>query len=140
MRVILALSAMVLFTSGAHAQQSGAALLLPADLVWTEVVPGVEFAAAEGDWAAEAHKKYIRIAGGTELPVHIHSAGAHIVVISGDFTHTYATDKTAKPLGAGTYIYVPGNVQHANSCVSQTPCILFTVYDGAFDFHVSDGQ
>jgi uncharacterized RmlC-like cupin family protein len=141
MRIIIALSATILFaTSAAYAQEAAPVRLLPADLVWTEIVPGVEFAAAEGDWTAGAHKKYVRLAGGTELPVHTHSAGVHMVVLSGEFTHSYPDDEAAEAFTAGTFIFVPGGAAHANSCRSAEPCVVFTVYDGAFDLDVPSGQ
>jgi quercetin dioxygenase-like cupin family protein len=136
MRNLVLIAMVAALSATAYAQPEGSLTVLPDQVEWQEIVPGVEFAAIQGDWTAEAHRKYVRVAGGKVLPNHRHSAGAHIIIISGLFTNTYSEDEPAIPLGAGSYVFIPSGAAHVNTCVSDEPCLLFTTYDAAFDLTI----
>jgi uncharacterized RmlC-like cupin family protein len=131
--VILAASILA-WTVPAVAQTETAITLLPADLQWTEMSPGISFAPAYGDWATEAHGKFVRFAPGTAAGMHTHTAGYSALIVSGSFTNEYQGDAERVPMPAGSFWFTPGGVPHSNACLSEEPCILYTPSPAAFDF------
>lgn len=116
------------------AQTGTPAVLMPADLEWTEVAPGISFAPVYGDWTAEPHAKFVRFAPGIAAGMHTHSAGYGAIVVAGSFTNVYPGDGDPIPMPAGTFWYVPGGMPHANACVSEEECVLYNYSPAAFDF------
>jgi anti-sigma factor ChrR (cupin superfamily) len=134
MKQILLLIFAVLMAGSVCAQADGNNVILPEGLQWQQIIEGVEFAAAHGDWETGTHHKYVRFAPGVTAPLHVHSSNFKLVVISGGFTHTLSNDETPVAFAPGTYIHGISNQPHINSCISEEPCIVFSVYEGAFDF------
>ena len=118
----------------AQAQDSTTpSLVLFDDLQWGEVIPGVAFANAYGDWQTEAHGKFVRIESGTSVALHTHTNPFHGVMLSGSLTNEYEGEVSPAGMGPGTYWYVPGDVPHINTCLSSEPCVFYTHLPGALD-------
>jgi hypothetical protein len=103
------------------------------DLVWAEVIPGVAFATAYGDWQAERHGKFVRFDPGTSVALHTHTSAFHGVIVSGRLTNQYEGEGSPQAMGSGAHWYVPGGVPHINTCVSEEACLFYTHFDDALD-------
>lgn len=64
---------------------------------------------------------------------HTHSAGIHVVVISGTMINPHDGEADAVKMGPGTYFYVPAHMVHAEGCVSDTPCLFYYHAEEPFD-------
>lgn len=138
---VLLLGVAVLFGgSTVTAQPEGATLVAPDALEWVEIVPGVEFAAAYGDWSSEGHGKFVRFAPGVAIPMHRHSGEFHGVVVSGVVNNSFPGQAEPPALAAGTAWYVPGGEPHANACLSEEPCIFYTHGAGAWDVEMLEEE
>lgn len=102
------------------------------DLEWVEVVPGISFAAAYGQWDREAHGKFIRFEPGASAPLHRHSSAYRGVIIRGRLTNPYPGGQAVE-MGPGDYWHVPAGMAHSNECVSEEPCLFFTYGDAPWD-------
>jgi anti-sigma factor ChrR (cupin superfamily) len=120
-------------SASAIAQSDNGTVLLPADLQWQLVMEGVEIAVANGDWTSGPHEKYVRLAAGLSIPLHTHSSGFTALVVSGTFSHTFSDEESPEPLPAGSYFSANAGVPHINTCISEEPCVVFTIYDGLHD-------
>lgn len=126
-----------LVASSAVAQEDARAFHHPDEVEWAEVVPGIAFAATAGDWTEEAHGKLIRFEPGAAVPPHTHSLAYDGVVIEGRFTNPYPDDEgDPVVMGPGSTWHVPAETAHANECVSEDPCLIYTHQDGAWDIAV----
>ena len=113
--------------------------LVAADsLQWEEIVPGVAFAAAFGDWRSGAHGKFVRIDPDVTTPVHRHSLGYHAVVVSGTVINPYDGDEDSPRMQSGDYWSTAAGADHATGCVSEKPCLIYTHMDGPWDIEVVD--
>ena len=106
---------------------------LPEGLAWTEIIPGIQFAAAHGDWSKEAHGKFIRFDAGIATPAHTHGGSYHGVVIAGTVTNPYGGETDPTEMGPGAYWYVPAGAEHVTACVSDDPCLFYTHSAGPWD-------
>ena len=68
------------------------------------------------------------------VPLHVHTADYHLVVIEGTMNHWGAgqTEADAKPLQPGSYWFQPGNLPHADSCLSDR-CVMQVVWSARRD-------
>lgn len=107
-----------------------------ADAPWTEIAPGIAFAAVYGDWQAERHGKLIRFEAGASVPLHTHTHAYRGVVLQGRLTNPYADEHEPPVMGPGDTWRVPGGVPHRNACVSDEPCLFYTHGDAAWDLAV----
>lgn len=132
-------SGFVLLASEALAAQSEAdriELVVPADVEWTEIVPGVEFGTLFGTWSEEAHGKLARFQPGVMSPMHTHGAGYHGVVISGTVVNPYEGEEDPPEMGPGSYWSTPAGAVHATGCVSEEPCLVYAHMNSAWDIEV----
>jgi quercetin dioxygenase-like cupin family protein len=96
--------------------------------------PGPELAVVTGD-LQKGGGFFLKVPPGTKPGLHTHTADYHAIVISGAPRHWLpGEDKQAKPLGAGSYWFQPGNQPHGDECTGTEPCVLYLVVAGAFDF------
>lgn len=102
------------------------------DLEWREIVPGVAFAAAYGDWEREAHGKFVRIDSGANVPLHTHGHPYHAVLISGRLTNNFA-DGARVELSPGDYWLMAAGRAHGHDCLSEEPCLAFAYGDALWD-------
>lgn len=106
---------------------------VPEGLEWTEIIPGIQFAAAHGDWSKEAHGKFIRFDAGIATPAHTHSGSYHGIVIAGTITNPYAGETDPAEMSPGAYWYVPAGAEHVTTCASEDPCLFYTHSEGPWD-------
>jgi quercetin dioxygenase-like cupin family protein len=108
-----------------------------ADMKWAELdpkgAPGVMIADLWGDHAKGAYGAIIKFPAGFSAPLHTHTNGAKIVIISG----TFIAGPEGKPevrLGPGSYYWQPGgNYRHTTACDKASECVFFSESTGKFD-------
>jgi quercetin dioxygenase-like cupin family protein len=68
------------------------------------------------------------------VPLHVHSADYHLVVLEGTMKHWIEgdTEETARPLGPGSYWFQPGGQPHADACLTEK-CVMQIVWSGKRD-------
>ena len=129
--------------SKAPAKASGGkAVLMAADeLKWMDVQasPGVKMAVLWGDPSKGAHGAMQKLPAGFAVPLHYHSAGHHVAVISGTLELT-PEGETAKKLGPGSYFSFTGKKKHTTTCVAGADCVLFVDCGGAWDVVMADAK
>ena len=111
-----------------------AVLRSPSDMKWADIpdTKGAQQAVAWGNPQKGAHGSFAKFAGGTEIPLHTHTAGSRSVVITGTMMEGLE-GQTPKELGPGSYFYIPGEVKHTTACKAGAECLIFTDWQGAFD-------
>ncbi|HMB92188.1 MAG TPA: tetratricopeptide repeat protein [Rhodothermales bacterium] len=114
----------------------GAEMVHTADVEWTELIPGVAFAAVYGDWQADAHGKLVRFAPGAVAPLHTHTYPYRGVMLQGRLTNPYVGEDEPPEMGPSDAWFVPGGVPHSNTCVSEEPCLFYTYGDARWDIEV----
>lgn len=97
------------------------------DLKWTEDggIPGARTAVLWGDPAQEGYGKVNRWPAGTEAPLHWHTFETRSVVMEGTLTVT-VEGGSARELGPGSYLYMPGKVKHVTTCKPGADCVFMT--------------
>ena len=149
---IAALSAGVLLVCafGAQAKEGkpqaamkggGKAVMMPVgDLKWVDppnAPAGVKMAVLWGDPAKGAHGAMHKFPAGFAAPLHHHSAGHHVAVISGTLELT-PEGKPATKLGPGSYFAFTGKKKHTTACLPGSDCVLFVDCGGAWDVVMAD--
>ena len=111
-----------------------AVLRAASEMKWVEIpdAKGAQQAVAWGNPQKGAHASFAKFAGGTELPMHTHTAGSRSVVIAGTMLEGLE-GQTPKELGPGSYFFVPGDMKHTTGCKAGTECMIYTDWLGAFD-------
>ena len=122
---------------GLHAHEkkvSGATVKPAGELTWGPMtgIPGAEQAPLWGDPAKEAHGILYRWPAGFLSPLHTHTHGDRVVVISGLVTLS-VDGAPAKELPAGSYFSMAGGTKHVTGCKAGAPCVFFVERDGPFD-------
>jgi hypothetical protein len=74
----------------------------------------------------------VKWAGGTEMPLHWHSATAEGVCVSGTMVVTDAKG-TVFECPPGTYFSVPGRFRHTSACKAGADCVYYVRMSGRFD-------
>ena len=125
----------------AKAASGGKAVLMAAsDLKWVEPPgspPGVKMAVLWGDPSKSAHGAMHNFPGGFAAPLHFHSAGHHVVVVSGTLLLT-PEGEMEKTLPAGSYFSFTGKKKHVTKCAAGADCVLFIDCGGAWDVVMAD--
>ncbi len=114
-------------------------LIVPAaDLKWVDLsadTPGVKSADVWGDHTKGAFGGFTRFPAGFTAPLHTHTNGMRIVVISGTFIHT-PEGKPESRLGPGSYLFQPGgSYRHTTACDKASECLFFITSTGKFDIN-----
>jgi quercetin dioxygenase-like cupin family protein len=107
-----------------------------AALEWQEMIPGVHFAPAHGDWEEGPHGKFVRFAPGTQVPMHTHTNGYRGVMISGQMANLF--EGAREEIGPGDYWLVAEKRPHGHECVSKDPCFFYTYGDSLWDIQLSE--
>ena len=116
---------------------SKAVIVPAADLKWADLdpkgAPGVKSADVWGDHTKGGFGGFTKFPAGFTAPLHTHTNGMKIVVISGTFIHT-PEGKPEVRLGPGSYLFQPGgNYRHTTSCDKASECLFFIESTGKFD-------
>ena len=138
-RLVAAAAAAALLVSASPALAQSAENLPAAQLEWREMVPGVEFAPAYGDWEKQAHGKFVRIAPAAQVPMHTHTNAYRGVMISGRMANLYDGGKRVE-IGPGDYWYVAGARPHGHDCLSTEPCFFYTYGDSLWDLQLIEAE
>ena len=115
-----------------------AALRAASEMKWVDIpdAKGAQQAVTWGNPQKGAHGSFAKFAGGTELPMHTHTAGSRSVVIAGTMLEGLEGQQP-KELGPGSYFYIPGELKHTTACKAGADCIIYTDWQGAFDMKPS---
>lgn len=86
-----------------------------------------------GDPKTGPSSMFIKLKKGT-IPMHLHSSDYHSVVLEGTikFWGEGETESEAKTLGPKGYWYQPGNLAHAEACVTDE-CLIYIKWEGKID-------
>jgi hypothetical protein len=113
-------------------------VVMPAgDLKWVDLdptgAPGVKVADVWGDHTKGAFGAFVKFPAGFATPLHTHTNGFKIVVISGTFVQV-PEGKPEFRLGPGSYLMQPGgNYKHTSACDKASECVIFNESTGKFD-------
>jgi quercetin dioxygenase-like cupin family protein len=104
------------------------------EMKWVDTpeAKGAQQAVVLGNPQKGAHSSFAKFAGGTELPMHTHTAGSGSIVIAGTMLEGLEGQQP-KELGPGSYFYIPGELKHTTACKAGADCIIYTDWQGAFD-------
>ncbi len=89
-------------------------------------------AVLNGDPAKPNADVFLRIGGGTELPVHRHSSAERMILVSGRLRVDYR-GAPAVTLMPGNYAYGPAGLPHRAVCLGRQRCTLFVAFEGPVD-------
>jgi len=111
-----------------------AVLRAASEMKWVDIpeAKGAQQAVVWGNPQKGAHSSFAKFAGGTELPMHTHTAGSRSVVIAGTMLEGLEGQQP-KELAPGSYFYIPGELKHTTACKAGAECIIYTDWQGAFD-------
>lgn len=143
---LIALASVSLFVAvmpfGAHAQgeakpaamKAKAVLRAASELKWVDMpdAKGVQQAVVRGNAQKGAHASFAKIAAGTEIPLHTHTAASRSVVISGTMLEGLEGQEP-KELGPGSYFFIPGDMKHTTACKTGAECVIYTEWSDTFD-------
>jgi quercetin dioxygenase-like cupin family protein len=119
----------------------GKAVMMAADeLKWIDPAnspPGVKMAVLWGDPAKGAHGAMHKFPAGFSAPLHFHTAGHHVIVVSGTLELT-PEGEAAKKLVAGSYFSFTGKKKHVTTCMAGADCVLFVDCGGPWDVVMAD--
>lgn len=152
---ILAACAVVLFSSGAFADEPKAGTakakpaaghatlvtMVPDELKWVPNPGNAEvlMAVVKGDPATGPHAAFHKFKPGFSAGLHTHSSDFNIAVISGTLI-AGPEGGPEKKLPAGSYEYQPHGVKHTTGCDTSSECVIFIVASGKFDLMPADGK
>ena len=99
-----------------------------------------QIAPVRGNPEKEASSIVMKMGRGA-FPMHTHTANYQLVVIKGVMKHWDAkgSQKTAPPMGPGSYWYQPAGQAHGDACESDE-CVWFISFDGVRDFAEAKGR
>jgi len=104
-------------------------------------MPGVptcmKIAVQRGDPSKGASTLLLKFTPGCVVPWHWHTAGEHLIVVSGSGKLEMKDGKPAVTK-AGDYAYLPGKSVH--QFTATTAVTMFDMPDGAFDIHYVDAS
>lgn len=75
------------------------------------------------------------------VPMHVHTADYHLVIIEGSMKHWGAGEKEsdAKPLAPGSYWFQPGGLAHGDACLSDR-CLMQVVWSARRDGRLAEAS
>jgi quercetin dioxygenase-like cupin family protein len=91
-----------------------------------------------GDPATGRSTFILKAPPGCVVPWHFHTAEEQLVIISG----TVLAEMTGHPatrLDAGGFAVMGGRMAHQFTCLGKSPCVMFVVFDRAYDIFWGKG-
>jgi hypothetical protein len=132
-------SALALVEDPPEAPATEPALTRTADdarLQWGPCPPflpeGCALAVLHGDPAKGNADVFLRLPGGSDVPLHWHTSAERMVLVAGELHATYEGQETAV-MRPGTYGYGPAKRPHHARCASAEPCVLFIAFEEPVD-------
>jgi quercetin dioxygenase-like cupin family protein len=106
----------------------------PSDMKWADIpnATGAQQSVAWGNAEKGPHGAFVKFPGGTEIPLHSHTASVRSAVISGTILHALE-GQPPKELGPGSYASIPGGVKHTTACKAGADCLIYSEWSAAFD-------
>lgn len=89
-------------------------------------------AVVTGNPSTGASTVILKAPPGCLVPWHRHTAQEQLMVVSGDVL----AEMTGQPptlLGAGGFAVMAGNMAHQFTCQGRDACVMFVIFDGAYD-------
>lgn len=104
------------------------------EMKWVDIpdTKGAQQSIAWGNAEKGPHGSFAKFAGGTEIPLHTHTAAGRTVVITGTMVEG-VEGQPPKELGPGSYFFIPGDLKHTTACKAGAECVIYTDWSGAFD-------
>ncbi len=104
------------------------------EMKWVDVpdTKGAQQAVTWGTAEKGPHGSFAKFAGGTEIPLHTHTAASRTVVITGTMLEGLEGQQP-KELGPGSYFSIPGDVKHTTACKAGADCLIYSEWSAAFD-------
>ena len=93
---------------------------------------GVQQSVVWGNAEKGPHGAFNKFAGGTEVPLHTHTAASRNVVITGTMVEGM-DGQQPKELGPGSYFSIPGDLKHTTACKAGAECVIYSDWSGPFD-------
>lgn len=117
-------------------------LALPADAIsWNPIDPaqpdGVLLAVASGDPATGPSVLLMSFPGGSQAPLHTHSATYTAIVLAGAPAHGVSAEDNLT-LDVGSYWVQPGGEPHFDACTGAERCVLALAFEGPRDFALAE--
>jgi len=112
------------------------------DLKWVDspnAPPGVQQVTLWGDPTKGRFGALQKFPAGFSAPLHWHSAGLKMVIISGTVIHG-PEGKPEVRLGPGSYLTDPPGYRHTTACDAASECTFFLEGDGAFDIKMVEAN
>jgi quercetin dioxygenase-like cupin family protein len=100
---------------------------------------GCGIAVLHGDPAKNNVDVFLKVLGGSTMPLHLHTSAERIVLVAGELHVTY-DGQAMSVLKAGTYAYGPAKLPHKAYCASAVPCVLFIAFESPLDAVPVDRQ
>ena len=121
----------------AQVPSSSPSLEIPADQVQykDQGQGGPQLGVVWGDPSKGPYGAFLRLPKGFVSPVHLHTGDYSGVVVEGTVTNA-EIGQLEIPLGAGSYFFQRGNVDHVTKCVSNTDCLFYLSQSKPLDFIV----
>lgn len=85
-----------------------------------------------GDPAKPNTDVFLRLPGGSTIPLHVHTSAERMVLVAGALNVTYEGQDMAM-LTPGSYAYGPAGKPHSAVCVSRQACVLFIAFEAPVD-------
>jgi len=93
---------------------------------------GCGIAVLHGDPAKDNVDVFLRVPGGSHLPMHWHTSAERMILVAGEMHVTYEGQATVV-LRQGSYAYGPPKRPHEAACVSEGSCVLFIAFESPLD-------
>jgi quercetin dioxygenase-like cupin family protein len=101
-----------------------------------EGLPGCTMRADRGDATKEASEATFRFTAGTVFAPHYHTSPEHVTGVAGIMKWTVGT--TTYYVGAGDFLYYPGNAIHYGQCLPGADCLFHVFDEKPYDIHSAD--
>ncbi len=120
-------------TAVADGGKTGATLLVPTDLKWTDIPnrPGAKIAVVEGDPKAGPSHFYLKYDRGFDGGLHHHTSDHGGYILSGTVIITVDGKETRLP--PGSFFFIDGKKPHAVKCDPSGDCLMAVDVRGKWD-------
>ena len=99
-----------------------------------EGLAGCEQLHGRTDPVTGATESVFRFKAGTKFDKHFHTSPEHVVGVSGIMVWRLENGRTYR-IGAGDFLYYPGEMVHWGRCVAGSDCVFHVYDDLPYDFH-----
>jgi quercetin dioxygenase-like cupin family protein len=111
--------------------------VVPADLTFVEVHPGVSRAIVQGNPEIGPYVAYIRFAPDSRFPLHTHPSDITLTVLSGAYIYAPRDGAEIRAL-SGSTVVLPAGLAHTSRADEREGALFVEVSPGRFDIKVLD--